>query len=135
MYTCTVTVCTHFAHSSNSLTLVMFLPCTFLSNVLSMHIPFIINHWTCFVYTCTVNGFCVRLSASKSNLSWAAHKNPRSACYLKSGRTWSLIKASLSDCQSTCTWEVSSSEVQWAWSLTCLTQKFLTSLFKNSWDG
>ena len=42
VYTCTVTVCTHFAHSSYSLTLVMFYPCTFL-NVLSMYIPFIIN--------------------------------------------------------------------------------------------
>ena len=42
VYTCTLTVCTHFAHSSHFLTLVMFRPRTFL-DVLSMYIPFIIN--------------------------------------------------------------------------------------------
>ena len=52
-------VSTQFAHS---LTFVMFRPCTFLSNVLSMYISFIINvEMSVTVYMCTVNWFCVHL--------------------------------------------------------------------------
>ena len=51
MYSCTVNwFCVHFTlvYTSHSLSLVMFRLCTFL-NVLSMYIPFIINHQTGFV--------------------------------------------------------------------------------------
>ena len=48
--------------------------------------------------------------------------------FLKSGRTLSLLKARQSGFQSTFTQEVSSSEVQWAWSLiTRLTQNWSLS--------